>query len=118
MRHSCGGDVEHSSQRRRRVMQAMAVVALVATHASAGALAAWWTSSSATPGSTSAAAPLWRVVAVREEGLQVRIGDDSSPVVLFKVGTVLPSGERLSATIPSRGAYVTNTATIVVRSRQ
>ena len=110
-------DLEHSSQRRRRLMQAIAVVALVATHAGIGAVSAWWAGSSGAPSSSSASAPLWRVVAVREDGLQVRIGGDTSPVVLLKVGAVLPSGERLSATIPSRGAYVTDTATIVVRSR-
>lgn len=108
-------DAGGAARKRRLVLLAGATLFL--THLAAIAISSWLTAEQLRPHSV-AAAPEWQVMAVRDAAVVLRLGAaPASPRIEVAVGAALPNGERLQATVPTRGAYMTQTSTIILREQ-
>ncbi|TXI25535.1 MAG: hypothetical protein E6Q67_00675 [Roseateles sp.] len=60
----------------------------------------------------------WHVTSVQARGVEISTGGSTGqrPITAFvPVGSRLPTGEVLQSTVPEKSAYITSTATVVLR---
>lgn len=101
------------AQRRQWMLRLTASFAVLAL-----ALGAAWALAEWRSRTSSAAAPEWRVLAVEANSLAVQVGPAATGSTLrVDVGERLPNGEQLQATVPRRGAYITESSTVIVRAQ-
>ena len=112
-------DLMRAEQRRHRTTLTLLVASALA--AQVALLLTWVVLRPHTNDDSTNTGKAWHVSAVQARGVEVSTGGISGqrPITAFvPVGSRLPTGEVLQSTVPEKNAYITSTATVVLRPTQ